>query len=503
MVNINTAMKIVFTVFTLLLIGQASEQDFLENDSYAHIVYLSRDIGSRVTGSTNNELAGEYISQKFIEYGLDVKIQEFEFNSRFSDDGKEASNGRIIKGRNIIGTLEGKSNKKIIIGAHYDTVPGSPGANDNAAGVAILMEIAKALSYENFYHTIVFVAFDAEEQYFRGSSYYLQNVENPETIDFMIDIDSVSRGNVLVPMAWNYEPSGRSFFQSGYLQSPLWLIGTICDEADIEGLNCLYPAKDQLRLVIFGEISNPIYSLGDSGIFFEKGIPSVGLVTYKIPDSHSMNFNGTPNFYAEYIPDIHTKEDTYDKIDIQNLKKMKKIIISSIRQLDNKHKDVTISDTYSGGLLASFNKKLFKVPWFVVFLSFTLIPIAISIAIFTGLKHHFISIVPTFLSLLLLVIIKDSEPFSAVTTGIKTNFIIFIIFLTLFFIMLKRKENKKLLFKCAIILYLIGSLMFFNFDTPRNTPAAIIYIVLSVYVISHVIFVLYFTKPVDNFQSVK
>lgn len=491
-------MKIVFMVFILLLIGQANAENFSENDSYTHTIVLSRDVGSRVSGSPNNEQAADYISKKFEEYGLKVEEQEFKFNSRFSNDGKEASNGGAIKGRNIIGILDGKSQKKIIIGAHYDTVPDTPGANDNAAGVGILLEIAEALAdNKNFNHTIVFIAFDAEEHYLAGSSYYLQNVENPETIDFMIDIDSIGRGNFLVPTIWNHEGSSRNFFQSGYLQSPLWLTDTICGDAEIEGLNCLNPVRDQMQLVLFDKMRNPIYSMGDSGVFLEKGIPAIGLVSYKIPDSIGMNSNGSPKFYSDYIPDIHTKEDTYDKIDIQSLKRIKTIITSSIIQLDDKN-DETSSENHGSGLLISFNKKFYEIPWFVLFMGFTLIPIAVSIVIFTGLKHYFISITPTFLSLLLLVIIKDSEPFLALT-WIKpdTSLIIWIIFLTVFFVMLKQRKNTKLLFESSIILYLIGSILFFNFDPPRNTPATIIYMVLSIYIVSHVAYS-YFLLRRDN-----
>lgn len=477
---------VVLLIFILLIVSpvDAYAQDFSGDDCYAHVVYLSKDIGSRVSGSPSNEMAADYISRTFIDYGLSVKIQEFEFNSRFSDDGKKISSGEIITGRNIIGILEGKSKKRIIIGAHYDTVPNSPGANDNAAGVGILLETAKSLSNKNLNHTLVFIAFDGEEHGLIGSSHYLKNVENPETIEFMINIDSVGRGNILLPMVWNHECSHRDFFQSGYLQSPLWLTSAIYKEAKTEGLSVYSNiVKDQLQLVLFDKINNPIYSMGDSGVFLESGIPSVGFV-YKIPnDSDKWRMN-----YANYIPDIHTKNDTYDKIEVQNLEIVEKIITNSILALDKKHGAVTHFNSYGGGLLVGLNKNLFSIPWWAVFLSFSLIPILISITIFIKSRYHFIAIVPSFISIALLVLIRDSEPISSMTTGIKTNLIIFIIFLILISVMEMRRKNMTLLFTSSIILYLIGSMMFFVDLCPINTPAVKIYLMVSLYIISQVIY---------------
>lgn len=378
--------------------------------------------------------------------------------------------------------MEGNSKNKIIIGAHYDTVPNAPGANDNAAGVGVLLEVAKSLSDENLNYTLVFIAFDGEEHGLIGSSYYLKNLENHETIGFMINIDSVGRGNILSPMVWNHEGSHRDFFQPGYLQSPLWLTSMIYREAETNGLSVYSNiAKDQLQLVLFDRITNPIYSISDSGVFLEEGIPSVGFVTYTIPNSpNNMKLN-----YAHYIPDIHTKNDTYDKIEVQNLELVGKIITNSILTLDKKHETMTHS-RYGGGLLVGLNKNLFSIPWWTIFLSFSLIPILISITIFIKSRYRFIAIVPSFISIALLVLIKDSEPISSITTGIKVNLIIFIIFIMLISVMEMRKKNMTLLFTCSIILYLIGSIMFFDLDPPRNTPAVKIYLIVSLYIISQI-----------------
>ena len=72
---------------------------------------------------------------------------------------------------NVIGTLPGTlcPETSFIVGAHYDSVPGSPGADDNASGVAAVLEIARVLSTQSFQPSIEFVAFSFEENGLIGS----------------------------------------------------------------------------------------------------------------------------------------------------------------------------------------------------------------------------------------------------------------------------------------------------------------------------------------------
>jgi Zn-dependent M28 family amino/carboxypeptidase len=80
--------------------------------------------------------------------------------------------------RNIIATKNGRESDKprILLGAHYDAASGSPGADDNASGVAALLECAHVLNDTSFDRTIQFVAFTLEEP-------------QPQTIHFLIGSD--------------------------------------------------------------------------------------------------------------------------------------------------------------------------------------------------------------------------------------------------------------------------------------------------------------------------
>jgi hypothetical protein len=91
------------------------------------------------------------ISENFTRAGITPRKQSFQVSN--------------VNGENIIGELRSSrpGAKTLVIGAHYDAVKGSPGFDDNATGVAALMEIATILSKYDFGYHIKFVAFDLEE----------------------------------------------------------------------------------------------------------------------------------------------------------------------------------------------------------------------------------------------------------------------------------------------------------------------------------------------------
>jgi aminopeptidase YwaD len=76
---------------------------------------------------------------------------------------------QVITGRNIIAHLEGVTQPKIILGGHYDTVPGSPGANDNASGTVAVLAVARKIIGTPLARQTWFVAFDGEEEGLYGS----------------------------------------------------------------------------------------------------------------------------------------------------------------------------------------------------------------------------------------------------------------------------------------------------------------------------------------------
>ena len=103
-----------------------------------------------------------------------------------------------VNGANVLGALPGRSERWVVLGAHYDACGwDNPGADDNAAGVAVTLEVARELSAMNLEHSVLIALFDAEEPpHFltpeMGSQWFVDHPTIPlEQIDTMICLDLV------------------------------------------------------------------------------------------------------------------------------------------------------------------------------------------------------------------------------------------------------------------------------------------------------------------------
>lgn len=78
-----------------------------------------------------------------------------------------------VTGRNVVAFMEGVTRPGVLLGGHYDSVLGSPGANDNASGTAVVLEIARSLQGTPLARQAWFVSFDGEEDGLRGSQAFV------------------------------------------------------------------------------------------------------------------------------------------------------------------------------------------------------------------------------------------------------------------------------------------------------------------------------------------
>ena len=171
-----------------------------------HVLFLTDSIcAGRATGTLGSTWAITGIGREFKAAGLLPPVGSF-FRGFRSDTGRSA--------HNIVGFLPGKTDRYVVIAAHFDhigTLEGTmyPGADSNASGVAALLTIAQMFKHLNelgrtFTHTIIFVALDAKEQSLGGSRFLWQEISegtlrNPSTgfpvsareIDRMVNIDQV------------------------------------------------------------------------------------------------------------------------------------------------------------------------------------------------------------------------------------------------------------------------------------------------------------------------
>jgi len=119
-----------------------------------HLTVLTRDIGSRsIYEEGKLDLAAKYLGEEFTGMGLVVRRQEY------------MASGRSAVNVIAHGERFDPSRPALLLGAHYDTVPGTPGADDNASSVAVLLETARKLVSESpdSLKDILFVAFSTEE----------------------------------------------------------------------------------------------------------------------------------------------------------------------------------------------------------------------------------------------------------------------------------------------------------------------------------------------------
>jgi putative aminopeptidase FrvX len=100
---------------------------------------------------------------------------------------------KYSKAPNVICVLPGTSDRVIIVGAHFDRVPGSDGVADNWSGASLLPSLYESLKIEPRQHTYVFIGFTEEEQGLVGSHFYARKMtlEQVAATDAMINLDTL------------------------------------------------------------------------------------------------------------------------------------------------------------------------------------------------------------------------------------------------------------------------------------------------------------------------
>jgi|JI10StandDraft_1071094.scaffolds.fasta_scaffold09551_5 hypothetical protein len=198
------------------------------------LTFLASDaLEGRAVGSQGEWKAGQYIAAKFKLMNLQAKgdsswFQKFTFvphaPAQVHHTGDSASLGmalvKEIHGRNVIAFLDNKASSTVIIGAHYDhlgmgdenslwTGPKAihNGADDNASGIAAMIELAQWLSSKpsgTTGHNYVFIAFSGEEKGLWGSNFFTKNpTVDLKSVSYMLNMDMVGHLNAEKALAVN------------------------------------------------------------------------------------------------------------------------------------------------------------------------------------------------------------------------------------------------------------------------------------------------------------
>lgn len=189
-----------------LTIGKRTEKASTPKSKYFDAVklindlkYLSSDeLEGRSADRPSMQLARDRVERRFRESGIEPidgnYKQAFPITRR---------NAAPLNGINFVGMIKGKkhADKYIVITAHYDHVGISDGeiyngADDNASGTAALFAIASYFKKKRPDHSLIFVAFDAEEKGLQGARHFVANLPvEKEKILLNVNMDMLSRND--------------------------------------------------------------------------------------------------------------------------------------------------------------------------------------------------------------------------------------------------------------------------------------------------------------------
>jgi hypothetical protein len=272
----------------------------MQND----IAFLAaKDMAGRGLGTEELERAATYLATQFREAGLQPGGDDGSWFQEWQQQVDPLDH--TVRLKNVIGILPGgdpgNAGQSLVIGAHYDHLGRGeytgraedrgrihPGADDNASGLAVLLELARSLKDRSLPRAIVFIAFTGEETGRAGSLHYVQNPRFPiDKVIAMLNLDTVGRLG----------------------SKPLVLFGTgTADEWVHIFRGVGYVTGVAVKTV------NEDFGSGDQTSFIEAGIPAV-------------------QFFGGTHADIHRPGDTPDKLDMDGLIKVAKAAYETMEYL--------------------------------------------------------------------------------------------------------------------------------------------------------------------------
>ena len=274
-----------------------------------HVQMLSDEIGDRNIDKYESLLkAQEYIREFFSKLPLEVELQKYAVTK--------------IEVNNIIATKKGssESDEIIVVGAHYDSCY-TPGADDNASGVAGLLEIAETLSKEQTQRTIKFIAFVNEEPPFfktedMGSIIYARDAKKRgEKIKLAVILEMLGYFTDK-PFSQKYPPFLGPFYPNR--GNFVAVVGNFSSRHFVKGFINDFKSATSLpieSLSIAGII--PGADLSDHWSFWKTGYPAI-MVT---DTAFFRNWN------------YHRHTDRYDTLDYEKMAHVVEGVKASLRKL--------------------------------------------------------------------------------------------------------------------------------------------------------------------------
>jgi Peptidase family M28 len=184
--------------------GRAGPRRFDAARAMADVRHLAGRVGPRLATAPAYERAGRWVARRLEGLGYDVRRQSFRVPAGDSW-GVPVAAGRSF---NVVATPAGfdATGPHRVVGAHLDTVALAPGAEDNASGVAVMLELARLAAQEVPGRPTVFVAFGAEEPrgpgddlHHFGSTHYVETMPASarRSLTAMASLDRVGVGRAV------------------------------------------------------------------------------------------------------------------------------------------------------------------------------------------------------------------------------------------------------------------------------------------------------------------
>jgi hypothetical protein len=297
-------------LFSLLITSSSFvwSQKIDEKKIKTHIKTLADDsMQGRLSGSEGERKALDYITKEFKSLKLQSKGEANSFEQAFPFKAGVHGTGTEGTAHNVIAYVDNQADKTIIIGAHYDhlglgengsSLDANPqgkihnGADDNASGVAGVLELARYFSTNKIKEktNFLFICFSGEELGLFGSKYFTEHPTiDLSNVTYMINMDMIGRLN----------PTTKIVSVSGSGTSALW-------EPTLQSMNTKLSIKTDSSGI----------GPSDHSSFYLKNIPVLHFFT----GSHS---------------DYHKPSDDWDKINYAGEKEVLELIIAVIEKLDN------------------------------------------------------------------------------------------------------------------------------------------------------------------------
>lgn len=292
-------LAIILIMVPISLFGQKINKEQLLND----IKYLSsQELEGRKPLSEGSLKARSFIKERFASLGMSSQYQDFTqyFNFQNQREGKRYDNAA-----NIVGFIPGsETDNLIVVMAHYDHLGRQGdniflGADDNASGTAAVMAIAAYYSENRPFHSMMFVALDAEEMGLQGAKALVEDFPfSLEQVALNINMDMISRND------------DNEIYAVGTYHSP-YLKLMISEVSEGRNPTLLFGHDEP------GSGRNDWSRVSDHALFHDKGIPFI----YFGVDDHV---------------DYHKPTDTFENIQPEFYTGAVELILDVIIALDKK-----------------------------------------------------------------------------------------------------------------------------------------------------------------------